>query len=173
LSNKTAEASITELADHLDEAAADVERALAALRDAELPDRPGPRLRIEYPLAAPGADGTLVLGYADLVAMRGDEAVVIDFKTDQPPSGPVEHTHPEYVAQVLAYVRLLAAGGAVAEDANPLRTPLHRRRYRPVDPALIRSQHRSVRTSSRSSQQTIEKLLEILVDAMSSRRRDA
>jgi ATP-dependent helicase/nuclease subunit A len=100
----------TGLEERLDEAAADVARALAALR-AEGLGAPGPALRLEYPVAGAAGDGRLLAGYADLVGVGGGGLVVLDFKTDAPPAGPVAESHPEYVAQVRAYAELLGAAG--------------------------------------------------------------
>jgi ATP-dependent exoDNAse (exonuclease V) beta subunit len=104
----------TGLTEHLDAAAADVERALAVLQREGLSEAPGPRLRLEYPLAAPDGKGSLLIGYADLVAVRDGRALILDFKTDRPPHGAVENTHPDYVAQLRAYASLLRAGGGGA-----------------------------------------------------------
>jgi ATP-dependent helicase/nuclease subunit A len=105
------------LAEHLAEAAADVERALAALGGLGLRRPPGEDLRLEYPVAA-AREEALLLGYVDLVAARGGELVVLDFKTDAPPPGDVRDSHPAYVEQVRSYGRILAelglaSGGAV------------------------------------------------------------
>jgi ATP-dependent helicase/nuclease subunit A len=102
------------VADHLDEAVADVERAIAALRGENLTGPPGTALRLEYPVAAADGEGRLLIGYADLVAVRDGTAIVLDFKSDQPPHGPVEQTHPDYVAQVRAYASLLRDAGCAA-----------------------------------------------------------
>jgi ATP-dependent helicase/nuclease subunit A len=109
-------AAHTGLVDHLDEAAADVARAIAALQTAGLPTRAGPDLRVEYALAGPGPDGTLLAGYADLVAATAGAVIVLDFKTDEPRPGDAEHAFPEYATQVRTYARLLgpvARGSAV------------------------------------------------------------
>jgi len=101
------------LAEHLDDAAADVARALDALRAAGLARAPGEDLQLEYPIAGACDGDLLVSGYIDLVA-AGDGAVdVIDFKTDAPPQGPVEQAYPKYAAQVRAYGRLLAGAGVL------------------------------------------------------------
>jgi ATP-dependent helicase/nuclease subunit A len=102
-------AARTGLTEHLDEAVADVVRAMTALRNESLVELPGSRLRLEYPLAAPDGKGRLLIGYADLVAVRDGGGVILDFKTDQPPRGDVEETHPEYAAQVRTYAALLRA----------------------------------------------------------------
>jgi ATP-dependent exoDNAse (exonuclease V) beta subunit len=98
------------LGGHRDEVAADAERALLALR-AEGLLGPDVTVRLEYPLAG-AEEGTLLSGFADLVAADGERLVVIDFKTDVPPERSVENVFPEYAAQVRAYARLLVAGGA-------------------------------------------------------------
>jgi hypothetical protein len=98
------------LAEHLDICRADVERAIGALRSAGLLAE-GVTLRLEYPLGGAEGEGTLLSGYADLVAAGADGLVVLDFKTDPPPLGPPEETVPQYVEQVLCYARLLRAAG--------------------------------------------------------------
>ena len=85
----------------------DAERAVACLREQNLWPAEDVTVRVEYPVAGPIEDGKLLSGYIDLVAVRADGLHVIDFKTDTPPSGNVENTHPEYVAQVQLYARLL------------------------------------------------------------------
>jgi hypothetical protein len=95
----------------LAEAAADVARAWHAVAAEGLARSPGPDLRLEYPVAGPGPEGTLIAGYADLVAVTGDRVDVLDFKTDPPPPGPVESAHPEYVRQVRLYADLLGSAG--------------------------------------------------------------
>jgi ATP-dependent helicase/nuclease subunit A len=100
-------AALVGLTEHLDEAVADVGRAWQALQAEGLARVPGPDLQLEYPVAAPGPDGTLLTGYVDLVAATADRLDVLDFKTDTPPAGPVETAYPEYVNQVRFYGRLL------------------------------------------------------------------
>jgi ATP-dependent exoDNAse (exonuclease V) beta subunit len=95
---------------HRPEAAADVARALAALEAAGLRRRPGPELRLEYPLAL-AEEGRLVSGWADLVGVRGGRLAVVDFKTDAPPRGELAESHPAYVVQVRTYARILEALG--------------------------------------------------------------
>jgi ATP-dependent helicase/nuclease subunit A len=110
------------LGESLEEAGADVGRALAALEAEGLLRRPGPDLQIEYPVAAAWEGGALVSGYIDLVGATQDRIDVIDFKTDAPPEGPVEGSYPEYAFQVLDYGRLLEATGVVG--GRRLRTGL-------------------------------------------------
>ena len=97
------------LEDHLEEAVADVTRSLEALRAAGVGRPLGANLQLEYPVAGPWNDGQLVSGYIDLVAVEDGRVDVIDFKTDTPPSGPVEQTYPKYVAQVRIYGKVVEA----------------------------------------------------------------
>jgi ATP-dependent helicase/nuclease subunit A len=97
------------LTEHLEEAAADVVRAIDALRTEGLVRRPGSDLQLEYPIAAPRGSGLLLGGYIDLIGVTDGHVTVLDFKTDAPPAGPVEATYPAYVAQVSQYGRLIEA----------------------------------------------------------------
>ncbi|MBI4564838.1 MAG: UvrD-helicase domain-containing protein [Planctomycetes bacterium] len=99
------------LTEHLEEAAADVARAVDALRAAGLARSPSADLQLEYPIAGPWDGGQLMSGYIDLVAVTEDRVDIIDFKTDAPPRGPVKQAYPEYVSQVRAYGRLLGVAG--------------------------------------------------------------
>ena len=92
------------------EARDDVSRTIQTLAQLGLTSPvAGTTVKLEYPVAAPADDGTLLRGYIDLVFCTPDGLTVIDFKTDAPPAGPgrIEATHPEYVAQVQAYARQL------------------------------------------------------------------
>jgi ATP-dependent helicase/nuclease subunit A len=113
-------AALVGLTEHLDEAVADVGRAWQALQAEGLARRPGPDLQLEYPVAAPGPDGTLLMGYVDLVAGSADRLDVLDFKTDAPSDGPVEVTYAEYVSQVRLYGHLFQD----VRGARPLRLGL-------------------------------------------------
>jgi len=97
------------LAEHLEDAADDVTRALEALRAEGLVRRPGPELQLEYPIASALAPGQLLGGYIDLIGVTHGQVTVLDFKTDMPPAGRVEETYPAYVAQVSQYGRLIEA----------------------------------------------------------------
>jgi ATP-dependent helicase/nuclease subunit A len=97
------------LADHLEEAAADVTRALDALRAEGLCRRPGAELQLEYPVSDAWEGGRLLSGYIDLIAVTGDRIDLLDFKTDAPPAGELSDAYPEYCAQVRAYARLAEA----------------------------------------------------------------
>lgn len=96
---------------HLDEAVADVDRGLAALQQEGLSGEVGQSLRLEYPVSGPGDNGTVLLGYVDLVHVEDGRLTVIDFKTDQPPEGEVAELMPAYVAQVKMYGQLLNSVG--------------------------------------------------------------
>jgi ATP-dependent helicase/nuclease subunit A len=99
------------LAEHLDDAIADVTRALDTLRAQGLLGPLGSTLQAEYPVAGTWSGGLLMSGYVDLLGLKDDRLIVLDFKTDRPPTGAVEQSYPQYVAQVLAYGQLLADGG--------------------------------------------------------------
>jgi ATP-dependent helicase/nuclease subunit A len=101
----------TGLAEHLGEALADVERAIGALNAEGLVRPVGADLQVEYPVAGAREGGVLLGGYIDLVGASAERLDVIDFKTDQPPAGPVAHAYPQYVTQVRTYGRLLEAAG--------------------------------------------------------------
>jgi ATP-dependent exoDNAse (exonuclease V) beta subunit len=79
----------------------------------------GPSLRVEYPVAGPAPGSLLLTGYVDLVAVSDERVTVIDFKTDGPPSGAVEDTYPQYVAQVRAYAALLTASLGLRDGQVP------------------------------------------------------
>jgi ATP-dependent helicase/nuclease subunit A len=96
---------------HLDEAVADVDRGLAALLQEGLSGDVGQSLRLEYPVSGPGDNGTMLLGYVDLVHVKDSRLTVIDFKTDQPPDGEVVELMPAYVEQVKMYGQLLSSVG--------------------------------------------------------------
>jgi ATP-dependent helicase/nuclease subunit A len=112
----------TGLVDHLDEAASDVDRALAVLRAEGLLRPIGPDVQIEYPVFGPADGGLLLTGYIDLVSVTPTRVDVIDFKTDAPPQGAVAQTYKDYVAQVRAYGQLLSISGAIR--GRQLRTGL-------------------------------------------------
>jgi ATP-dependent helicase/nuclease subunit A len=103
------------LAEHLEEAVADVERALDALRTAGLVRSPAADLQLEYPVSGPWTDGQLASGYIDLVAVEDGCVDIIDFKTDMPPAGPVEQAYPKYAAQVRIYGKLLETTGLLKD----------------------------------------------------------
>jgi ATP-dependent helicase/nuclease subunit A len=96
------------LTEHLDEAAADVERGLKALAAGGITGAIGRELFVEYPLAGGIAEGKLVGGYADLIHVGTDEIRIVDFKTDAASAEVTGATFPEYVEQVRTYAELLA-----------------------------------------------------------------
>jgi len=104
------------LTEHIEEAVADVNRGLEALKAAGLARPPGADLQLEYPVAGPWSDSRLVSGYIDLVSVQDGHVDVIDFKTDTPPPGPVEQTYPKYAAQVQVYGKLLEANGVLKDS---------------------------------------------------------
>ncbi|HEY4238641.1 MAG TPA: UvrD-helicase domain-containing protein [Kofleriaceae bacterium] len=89
----------TQLASGLvDEAVADVQRAVAAVGASAA-------LAVEYPVSGIDAEGRLVSGYIDLLARTGEGIVLLDFKTDAPAP-----TLPDgYVRQVEGYATAVAA----------------------------------------------------------------
>jgi ATP-dependent helicase/nuclease subunit A len=99
------------LTTHLDEAAADVIRAIDAIRAAGLAREANATLELEYPIAAGQPGGILLSGYIDFIRVDDRRVDVLDFKTDLPPAGQVEHDYPAYVAQVRTYARLLSEAG--------------------------------------------------------------
>lgn len=103
------------LTEHLDQAHADVERAMQALRAEGLARIPSADMQLEYPIAGAWTGGQLLNGYIDLVYAPDGRLDVIDFKTDAPPTGPVQQTYPKYAAQVRLYGRLLTATDLFAD----------------------------------------------------------
>jgi ATP-dependent helicase/nuclease subunit A len=102
-------AAIWALDAHIDEAVADVERALSALRAEGIALRAGDGAQIEYPVGGLQSGGVLLSGYIDLVAVTADRLDVIDFKTDAPPGAVGDY--PAYAGQVRIYATLLEAAG--------------------------------------------------------------
>jgi ATP-dependent exoDNAse (exonuclease V) beta subunit len=104
-------ASLDGLAEHVDEAMADVQRALNALEKMGIKPGQDGNIYLEYAVAGRWGEGEIISGYIDLISVAENCIDVIDFKTDLPPSGNVESAFPEYVAQIRAYGRLLSAAG--------------------------------------------------------------
>jgi len=102
------------LTDHQDVALADVTRVEQALQGAGLLQH---TLRLEYPIAGSLEPETLLSGYIDLLVASERELLVIDFKTDAPPSRDASVEYPGYVAQVRAYGRLLERSGMAGSRA--------------------------------------------------------
>ena len=84
------------LTEHLEEAAADVMRALEALKAAGLARHPGADLQLEYPVAGPWSDGQLASGYIDLVAVKTVALTSSISKPIRRQLGPVEQVYPKY-----------------------------------------------------------------------------
>ena len=99
----------TGLSEHLEAAAADVERALGALEREGLTSNLCQAMHLEYPVVGRAGDDMLV-GYIDLLLATTDGLVVVDFKTDasDSTSEPLEQVFPAYVKQLGSYARLLA-----------------------------------------------------------------
>ncbi len=109
------------LTEHLEEAQADVERALEGVRSltggtwpSAMPATAPPFAHVEYPLCTAAAGGTLLLGCVDLLLVRNGEVIVIDFKTDAPPAprGSIE-AYPVYHRQLALYAEALTATALV------------------------------------------------------------
>ena len=107
----------TRLTEHLDQAVADVGRAIDAISAAGLAEGAGVTLEVEYPIAAAQPGGVLLSGYIDFVRVTEGQIDVLDFKTDLPPDGQVEEAYPAYVSQVRTYARLLDDAGIAAGRA--------------------------------------------------------
>lgn len=94
------------LADHLDDAIEDVQRALDCLKKMGILKEKVYRYP-DYPVALPDGQGRLITGYIDLVAYTPDCVWIIDFKTDPPPVGPLEVAYPAYKKQIELYKELM------------------------------------------------------------------
>jgi ATP-dependent helicase/nuclease subunit A len=98
-------ASQTGLAANLGHARDDVARAVTAIESLGLRGD----YQLEYPVAGRSRHGDLLAGYADLVAPSEQGLVLLDFKTDLPPS-PGEPLPPKYIEQVQGYADVLRQG---------------------------------------------------------------
>ncbi|HYD50811.1 MAG TPA: UvrD-helicase domain-containing protein, partial [Terriglobales bacterium] len=98
------------LQDNLEEAQADVNRALASLLELGVA-RGAATIAVEYPVVALWPDGKLVTGLLDLLVLEAERATVIDFKTDPPPPGKIEWSYRAYAEQLRLYGELLRAAG--------------------------------------------------------------
>jgi ATP-dependent helicase/nuclease subunit A len=108
----------TGLCEHLADAADDVARAMATLGALGI----GPNaFELEYPISALTADGRLVSGYIDLLAMTEHETLLVDFKTDTPPASGESPT-PKYVEQVTGYADVVSRALSVRVRAGLLYT---------------------------------------------------
>lgn len=96
---------------HLREAREDVARALDTLRSLRIDEAPH---CLEYAIAGVSPGGGLIAGYADLVVVPpAGPLLIIDFKTDAPPSAfaPIPRS---YVEQVHGYAHALERALALA-----------------------------------------------------------
>jgi ATP-dependent helicase/nuclease subunit A len=99
------------LEQHLEEAAADVDRALAVVRGFGSTE-----MQVEYPVCMGGPNGTLLVGIIDLLLPGDGEIVVLDYKTDAPPApGATLAAYPVYRRQLELYVDALKATGFVGD----------------------------------------------------------
>jgi len=99
------------LTERMDEATADVERALTFARGLGRAE-----LRSEYPVCVADEAGTMLVGFVDLLAVTDGEVTVIDFKSDAPPGASATlGAYPEYRRQLALYERALRATGLVGE----------------------------------------------------------
>jgi ATP-dependent helicase/nuclease subunit A len=106
------------LSKHLAEAGDDVARGLATLAKLGIG---GTSFELEYPISGIVADGRLVSGYVDLLAVGGHGTLLLDFKTDAPPgSGEVPATR--YVEQVTGYADVVGRALSVQVRAGLLYT---------------------------------------------------
>jgi ATP-dependent helicase/nuclease subunit A len=102
----TAETAVDRAADsaglqrHRAHAIADVERTVATLAELGIRHMDPSSWRLEYPIAGRSGADELVAGYVDLVAVVPHARLVLDFKTDEPPSAAAEIA-PAYLTQVL------------------------------------------------------------------------
>jgi ATP-dependent exoDNAse (exonuclease V) beta subunit len=94
---------------HQQEALADVARTVAVLEAERLLPQHGRSIALEYPIAGASPDGSLVTGLIHFLSADGETVDVIDFKTDQPPTGDAELSHAAYVRQAQCYGELLSA----------------------------------------------------------------
>jgi ATP-dependent helicase/nuclease subunit A len=113
-----AAADRTKLTEHLSAARDDVELALATLKQLGVART---ACELEYAVSGVSADGRLVSGYIDLLAIAEGDTVVLDFKTDVPP--PAGESPPlKYVAQVSGYAGVVGRAFAVSVRAGILYT---------------------------------------------------
>lgn len=107
----------TRLSEHLAEVEADVSRAIERLRELGVEKSP---FELEYPISGVRADGCLVSGYIDLLAM-GETATLLDFKTDTPPA--VGESPPaRYVEQTSGYAGVVGRALSIRVRAGLLYT---------------------------------------------------
>ncbi len=92
--------------DQHDDAVADVARSLATLASLlPMPLEVGPSLRLEYPLCSSSGE-TVLVGYIDLLALSAGTTILLDFKTDAPPTTYASMPR-VYAQQIAAYQSML------------------------------------------------------------------
>jgi ATP-dependent exoDNAse (exonuclease V) beta subunit len=112
-------AGATRSFDRIADAAHDVERVLATLRELGITRE---ACTLEYPVAGAADDGDLLAGYIDLVAITPTGVIVLDFKTDTPPLDD-EAVRDGHVRQVTGYANVVAgAMGSASVRAGILYT---------------------------------------------------
>lgn len=89
------------------EALALVEEALGVILNPAFAAAFAPGSRAEAPLAGRDAEGRLVRGVVDRLAVGSSEVLVLDFKTDRPAARAVEDTPAAYLRQMRRYRDLL------------------------------------------------------------------
>ena len=71
----------------------------------------------EYPIASLWHDGQLLAGFIDLLVVKRDTVMVIDFKTDAVRAGALATTYPEYAEQLRLYGEMLQSAGVIGTRA--------------------------------------------------------
>jgi ATP-dependent helicase/nuclease subunit A len=96
----------TKLQEHHQHAVADVARGVDAVKQLVTETRTEQsNLRLEHPVYA-HSEETLVVGYIDLLIQGPEATIIIDFKTDVPPTDNAE-VAARYVAQLVSYKTML------------------------------------------------------------------
>lgn len=98
-----------------DAAVEDVGRARSALVEAGIDAARGADIATEYPVCTLTADGQLLSGFIDLLAVDADAVTAIDFKTDIAPKAAAARVYPEYAAQLRLYGEMLRQAGVVGQ----------------------------------------------------------
>jgi hypothetical protein len=98
------------LVDNVGEILADVERALVTLQNVGITTERGWKLFCEYPVYDIQPQ-RLLSGFIDLLVLSDTDAMVIDFKSDQPCLGDVASAYPAYARQLWLYSRALERSG--------------------------------------------------------------
>ena len=97
------------------DAEADVRRAVETLqREGATANA---EIATEYPIASLWHDGQLLAGFIDLLVVKRDTVMVIDFKTDAVRAGALATTYPEYAEQLRLYGEMLQSAGVIGTRA--------------------------------------------------------